>query len=155
MPPTPIQEFLSDPQRALLAAVLDQLIPAKRDVPGAGTLGVGRTVELSLATASETRRSLIDALASIEITSDGRFVQMDVAERDATLRVVEAAHPRLFSELVQHTYRGYYTHPRVIASVQPSTAPPQPLGHTLPPFDESLLSRQRARDPFWRRTDTN
>jgi hypothetical protein len=29
--------------------------------------------------------------------------------------------------------------------------PPQPLGYELEPFDEALLERQRARQPFWRR----
>ena len=44
----------------------------------------------------------------------------------------------------------YYSHPQVIAAFGWRIEPPQPLGHELEPFDESLLEQVKARPPFWR-----
>ena len=58
-----------------------------------------------------------------------------------------------FAALIEHTYRGYYTDPRVYTAIGYTHRPPQPLGHELPLFDPSLLEKQRQRAPFWRRVD--
>ena len=72
------------------------------------------------------------------------------------MRRVEAAAPAFFAALVNHCYRGFYIHSRVLqhleATVGYAARPPQPLGHALPPWDDELLASQRARAPFWRRT---
>ena len=40
---------LSEDQRALLRAVLNRIVPARDEMPGAGDLGVGESVERSMA----------------------------------------------------------------------------------------------------------
>ena len=47
----------------------------------------------------------------------------------------------------------YYEHPDVISAFGWPSRPPQPLGHTLPPFDEDLLAPVKARGEIWRRKD--
>ena len=75
---------------------------------------------------------------------------MDEATQAAALRRIEQSRPAFFAALVEHTYRAYYTLPRVQQALG-WDRPPQPVGHTLQPFDPNLLAQQRARAPFWRR----
>ena len=44
----------------------------------------------------------------------------------------------------------YYSHPAVIAAFGWRTDPPQPKGHELEPFEETLLEPVKKRKPFWR-----
>jgi hypothetical protein len=75
---------------------------------------------------------------------------LNEAAQTAVLERVEQSHPAFFTALVDHAYRAYYTLPMVQQSLG-WNRPPQPLGHTLPPFDPNLLAQQRSRAPFWRR----
>ena len=147
---------LDGEQRALLTAVLERIIPQSPEMPGAGDLGVTASIERALATASPLRRLFLDGLVEIELASarqnERGFRDLGPDEQDAVLRAVEEAQPTFFSALVDHTYRGYYTDPRVHEAIGFESRPPQPLGHQLPPFDPELLARQRQRAPFWRET---
>jgi hypothetical protein len=149
---------LDDERRALLAAVLDRVVPQNGDVPAAGALGVGAAIERTLAGSAPLRRLILDGLVEIDVASGlAGFEALDDAARDDRLRAVEAAHPAFFAALVNHAYRGYYTHPTVLRHLERTTGyparPPQPLGHAIEPWDEGLLARQRQRAPFWRRAD--
>ena len=145
---------LSDEQRRLLVAVLDRIVPPNGDVPGAGALGVGESIERTLAGSAPLRRLVLEGLVEIEIAlGPAGLAALD----EALLRAVEAAHPAFFAALVNHAYRGYYTHPTVLQHLERTTGyparPPQPLGHAIEPWDEGLLAKQRERKPFWRRAD--
>jgi hypothetical protein len=149
---------LDDERRALLAAVLDRIVPPNGDVPGAGALGVGDAIERTLAGSAPLRRLILDGLVEVDVAAGpAGFAVFDTAARDELLRAVEAAHPAFFAALVNHAYRGYYTHPTVLQDLERATGyparPPQPLGHAIEPWDEGLLARQRQRAPFWRRAD--
>lgn len=152
----PIARVLDPSQRALLARVLDRLIPANDDVPAAGQLDVGASVERTLAASAGLRRTVLDGLMRIDIAAGPEgFAALVPLEQDATLARVEAEAPAFFAALVNHAYRGYYTHPTVLRALERRTGyparPPQPLGHRLEPWDETLLSKQRDREPFWRK----
>lgn len=51
---------------------------------------------------------------------------------------------------VSELLAAYYSHPAVIAAFGWRPDPPQPKGHTLEPFDETLLEPVKKRKPFWR-----
>jgi hypothetical protein len=148
--------LLSAAQRAMLTAVLNQLIPAREALPGAGDLGLAAAVERSLGAVPAWRRLLLDGLAEIMLVTarqaDGDFVALAADQQEAVLRAVERAQPLFFAALVDHTYRAYYTLPAVQAALGLADRPPQPLGYPLEPFDPALLAQQRQRVPFWRRT---
>jgi Gluconate 2-dehydrogenase subunit 3 len=114
---------------------------------------VGDSIERSLADAADLRRLILDGLSEIELRAHAdtgtAFTGLDAASQTAVLRAVERQSPRFFAALVEHAYRGYYVLPAVQRALG-QERPPQPLGHTLPPFDPALLERQRARAPFWR-----
>jgi hypothetical protein len=141
-------------QRALLKAVLNRIVPAGADLPGAGDLDVGERIEHTLAGSPRLSRLFLDGLREIEITAGvaPEFVDLDAARQTGVLEEVEQHAPAFFVALVEHTYRGYYALAAVQRAVGFEPRPPQPLGHTLPPFDPALLDQQRQRAPFWRQT---
>jgi len=151
-PPTTAPRVLDPAQRTLLDAVLNRLIPPSATLPGAGDLGVGDSIEHTLSESPRLRRLVLDGLTAIRTTSQVSFVDLDPAAQTAHLQRVEQAHPAFFAALLDHTYRGYYTRPEVQQAVGFPARPPQPVGHTLPPFDPELLVHQRTRHPFWRPT---
>jgi hypothetical protein len=153
-PPLPgAPSILDATQRALLAGVLNRLIPPRQELLGAGDLDVGASIEQSMAGSARLRRLLLDGLTAIAIASGRRlFAELDPAAQSRVLEQIEQEHPAFFVALVEHTYRGYYTMPAVHAAIGYESRPPQPLGYRLPPFDPALLDQQRARQPFWRRT---
>ena len=148
--------ILDDSQRTLLKSVLNRIVPPRPEVPGAGDLDVGASIEQSMSASARLRRLLLDGLAEIAITSErdwhAPFGASDPANQTAILEHIEHKHPAFFVALVEHTYRGYYTLPTVHRVIGHESRPPQPLGHRLPPFDPALLDRQRQRLPFWRQT---
>ncbi len=153
-PSTIAPHILDDAQTALLTAVLNRIIPEGSDIPGAGDLGVATTIEKVLAAYPALRRLFADGLTAIDIASSRQFARAFVAlgddQQDTVLEATERAFTSFFAALVDHTYRGYYTHPRVYAAIGYAHRPPQPLGHELPLFDPAMLERQRQRAPFWR-----
>jgi hypothetical protein len=150
-PHAPTVSVLSAEQRQLLDAVLDRLVPPNGPVPGAGALGCAAALDATLGRDPALRRLFLDGLTAIALRGFA-----DAGDPDAALVEVEAAAPAFFAALVSHTYRAYYTHPRVLEQLEATTGyparPPQPLGHAMPPWDPALLARQRERAPFWRRT---
>jgi gluconate 2-dehydrogenase subunit 3-like protein len=142
--------ILDDAQRLLFRLVLNRIIPPHDELPGAGDLGAGASIERTLGESPRLRRLFLDGLTAIQVSTPGPFVDMDEATQTAHLQVIEQRYPAFFAALVDHAYRAYYTQPRVQQAIG-WARPPQPLGHTLPPFDANLLAQQRARAPFWRR----
>jgi hypothetical protein len=153
--PTPpaAPPILDAQQRALLRAALNRIVPARPDasLPGAGDLDVPARIERTLAVSAKLRRLFLDGLATIAVTCpDAPFIDLDPARQTAVLLQVEQRSPAFFVALVEHTYRGYYTHPAVCASLGEGARIPQPHGHQLQPFNPDLLLQQRQRAPFWR-----
>lgn len=155
-PRAALRPVLDPARKALLTAVLDRIVPPNGDLPGAGGLGVADAIDRTLGETPSLRRLFFDGLVRIEVAAGGAFLGLGGEDQDAALRRVEAAEPAFFAALVNHTYRGYYVHHRVLKQLEASMGyparPPQPLGHELPPFDPAILAKQREREPFWRRT---
>ena len=144
-------------QRALLRAVLNRIIPAEGNLPGAGAVGVDETIERATLTSAVLRRTLLDGLAAIEVTAwrtgGNDFITLPEASQDETLRQVERAQASFFGQLVVLAYRGYYLQPRIVQLVGMETRFPQPEGFVLPTFDPRLLDKVKARGPIYRPTE--
>lgn len=140
------QPVLSEEQHELVRAALNRIIPASENMPAAGDLEVGSFIERSMSTTPSLRRILLDCIAELAIA---RFHEISAREQTAVLQRLQAENPDFLVALVEHTYRGYYTHPDVLSKLEYGP-PPQPSGRVLPPFDLELLAFQRARQPFWR-----
>lgn len=146
---------LTDSQRSLLVAVLNRIIPAEGSAPGAGNVGAGEAIEAEIAASPGERRLFLDGVSEVDLiawrTRDRGFLDLKEGDRDEVLRAVEVENPSFFSFLVTRTYRAYYTNPIVLSALGIESRPPQPLGHSLPPFDPSLLARARERGPVYRK----
>ena len=129
--------------QALIAAVLDRIVPANGELPGAGSLGLGTAIKH-------------EAAAPVLAVLPAGFAALDAAAQAAALQAVEQASPVVFRELVRQAYIAYYRDSRVLVRIEQSTGypnrPPQPLGYELEPFDESLLDVVKARAPHYRDT---
>src|SRR5689334_10127344 len=61
----PMPPILSDEQRRLFVAVLDAIVPANNGLAGAGSLGVDRLIERTLALTPNLRRLFLEGLTEI------------------------------------------------------------------------------------------
>jgi len=132
---------------ALLAAVLDELIPPGGDFPGAGAVALE---EASAALAA--RADLAAVLDAIEVaagTGGRAFAALAAGEKEAVLRAVERARPEPFAALVEVAYRAYYGHPEIARRLG-LAGPPQPRGHVVPPMDLALVERVRRSAALYR-----
>jgi hypothetical protein len=146
--------FFVASQQLLLRHVLNRLVPASDDFPGAGDLGVATYVDTVVGRSAELKRLFSQGLTHIAMISQAQQAQefSDLAEdqKDAVLRQVETLHPAFFETLVQHTYSGYYSHPAVIRLLGLEARPPQPRGYHLEPLDLTLLDNMKQRSPLYR-----
>ena len=144
----------SGAQAALASQVLDQLVPARDDFPGAGELGVAHHVDSVAASNPELGRLFHDGLASIESASrrahSASFADLADDHKVQVLRAVEAGCPEFFAMLARHTYAGYYSNPRIIELLGLEARPPQPLGFDLDPFDPATIENVKQRGKIWR-----
>jgi hypothetical protein len=149
------RQVFSPAQRQILDAVLDRIIPAQENRPGAGSLGIGEFVEGVAVGEPGLTRMFVQGLAAIEIAAAERgpdgFAALPEEAKDEALRAVERLHGDFFDQLVLQVYNGYYTNLTVFESIGyilPSTPKP---GVKLELLDETLLEAQRQRPPFWTR----
>ena len=141
----------------MLGAVLDRILPAGAQLPGAGELDIGDYVDGVAGLEARTRRLLSEGLKAIEIAGSqaalAGFSALPDPDKDGVLKQVESDAPGFFQMLVKLAYEGYYTDPRVLRAKGLSTSAPQPAGYVMLPFDESLLERVRRRGKAYRDAD--
>ncbi len=148
------QVFSSD-QRSLLTAVINRIIPAKDQMPGAGDLGIGAFIEGVTAGNADLTRLFNEGLAEIAVAAGQNpaqaFESLSDVSKDELLRTVETALPMFFDQLVLQTYNGYYTNPAVFKAIGYELPKPPAPGAQPELLDETLLDQQRQREPFWKK----
>jgi hypothetical protein len=149
------KQVFSPAQRSLLSEVINRIIPAKDELPGAGDLGIAASIEETAAGTPELTRLFNDGLAQIDVTfgrgSAGGFEALSNTAKDSLLRSIETANPVFFDQLVLQTYNGYYTNAAVFELIGYSLPRPAPPGSQPELLDASLLDQQRQREPFWKK----
>jgi len=135
---------------AFLAVLVDSLLPGGLvtehvKLPSASSVGCDQ----ALAQKSERLDALIAKIASQAGGADV-FITAASSLRTKILRAVQAEEPEGFAELVTLTLSHYFAQGEVLTRVGWRAEPPQPKGHALSPFDESLLASVRARGAIWR-----
>lgn len=133
----------------LLAAALDRVIPAVDDLPGAGGMGLAEEV-ISRSQADERFDDAVGTVFSA-LPSSTDFMALDAKGQDDALRTVESSHPDAFGLWLDIVYTIYYMQPAVHQRLSWHGRSPQPDGNEMPPWDESVLSEIRKREPFWRK----
>jgi hypothetical protein len=133
--------------------VLDRLLPAVDELPGAGALGLAETAQ---------RDPLLDAAPGAIETVLGAlpadFESLDAEGQDRALRRAQDRNEDAFAILISIAYNSYYVDARVLARLERLTGyeagPPQPRGYEVEPFDASLLEPIKNREPFWRKVES-
>ena len=137
-----------------LEGVLDRLVPAQDDMPGAGGLGLADRVDELSRDNPIWRRGLLIVMDAVSLDprarSAGGWMALDADEQAAALTEIETNLPEHFGNLVKLVYATYYSDERVHRRIGWRSGAPQPSGWQMPPFDESVMETARKRAPFWR-----
>ena len=147
--------FLTCTQRAILVDLLDQIIPEKGDMPGAGQASFDHVESVALGSTFAARVVLdmlkdADAIAG---THHGKpFSDLDDSAKESSLKMVEDQDPEIFSAFVGLVYSGYYTNAAVIRRLGPNARKPQPTGFPIDPFDPTIVETVRGLGPRYRAT---
>jgi hypothetical protein len=137
-----------------VSAVVDTLLPGDDGdppVPSGTAAGVAAKLAEHLVAGRdrEPHRVVLEAIVSTARGEDA-FVNADGAERIAAVRRVEAEMKGPFDALVSLVLQDYYETEVVLLAMGWRGEPPQPRGHVLPPFDETLLEPVKRRGRMWR-----
>lgn len=127
---------------SFLSAVLDTVIPPHGAMPGAGSLGIERSVGEAVASDALSGPSVTAAMVALWERTPG-FAGLAPAERAQALEAaMDAASLRA---MLRHVYLAYYQHPEVLAALGEPPRPPFPEGFELEPTDPELLAALQAR----------
>ena len=139
----------SEPEDRLLAALLDEIIPASADgrVPAAGELGITEFLASRAADDPELAtllRNLLTRAEALGASRGARFEALDASGRITIVEALEREAPDAFTALLWHTYMGYYSRADVRPHFGLSPRPTQPEGYVLPEDDPDELADMLA-----------
>ncbi len=136
--------FFSGAQIELITEVLNRIIPANHELPGAGEIAVNYLDEV-IGSSPRLKRIFGHGLSQIEVGAYRAYTQdfpsLSGEQMDGVLRQVEADEEEFFDLLVRQTYNGYYTDPRIVERLGLEARPPQPLGHQVEQGNLPLILR--------------
>ena len=139
----------NDVNEDVLSAMLDRLIPTVDDLLPAGQMGLATDV-IRLAGRQDRFWGLFSRAMEAFVSQNPSYVVLDDDEQDRALRLFEADSPGYFRVLLDIAYIVYYKDSAVNQRIGWEGRPPQPDGHVMAPWDESVLEKIRKRTPFWR-----
>ena len=155
MPDNDNETKLTDADRLVLSAVMDLIVPAVDELPGAGEMGLAEAAEELAGKESKYGVSLGRVMEALSLEpsarAEGGFAALDEEQRIAALQVLEANMPGYFDDFVDLVYIVYYSDERVHKRIGWRSGPLQPLGWEMPAWDPSVLETVSKRKPFWRK----
>ena len=139
----------SESEGRLLAALLDEIVPASADgrVPAAGALGITEFLASRAADDPELAtllRTVLTRAEALGASRGARFEALDAPGRIAIVEALEREAPDAFTALLWHTYMGYYSRADVRPHFGLSPRPTQPEGYELPEDDPDELADMLA-----------
>ena len=102
---------LSESNSNILAVIIDLLIPEDGDLPSASKVNVVEHIDNTISHSPSLIRLFVECLR--DMTNKG-FIALKESEQVNLLKELESANKPFFTELIRHTYNGYYTNPLVI-----------------------------------------
>lgn len=141
---------LTAANRAVLAAVLDELLPASTDgkLPSASDIGLVEHVERALGQIPAVAPVIAEGLA--KVVQSGDFAAAPSGQRTQLVKRIESEDATFLLTLMFIAYSGYYQNERVIAGLGLEPRPPHPRGYAMEPNDLSLLDGVRRRPTMYR-----
>ena len=139
---------LSESNSNILAVIIDLLIPEDGDLPPASKVNVVEHIDNTISHSPSLMRLFVEGLR--DMTNKG-FIALKEREQVNLLKELESANKPFFTELIRHTYNGYYTNPLVIKALGMNGDPPQPYGHELEKGKNlKFLEVVKERGQIWR-----
>jgi hypothetical protein len=146
--------LLDAPQRTLLSAFADEIIPATDGMPAASEIGAAAYIERVAATDASIAASIRDAVASIQRRTGAAraeaFDRLLSPARVALLQAMEKEEGDRFRAARDLVYEAYYTNPLVWKRIGYDFIASDASGPPLEPFEEALLQRVRALPQLYR-----
>lgn len=133
----------SDREKAMLDAILDQIIPAnaERGIPSAASLGLADHLAMVATEDPALATQFHEGLARAEALSTGEpFEALDNDHQVTVLRQLEQEEPGFFKPLLRHTYMGYYSRPDIRTLFGPSSNPVHPDGYDVSRESPELMA---------------
>jgi len=147
------RSFFSDAQVGLVTEVLNRIIPANEELPGAGEIAVDY-LDKVVGDSPRLKRIFSHGLSQIEVGAHRMYAQdfpsLGGEQIDVVLRQVEVDEGEFFDLLVRQTYNGYYTDPRIVGLLGLEARPPQPLGHKVDQGNITLIENVKNRGIAYR-----
>jgi hypothetical protein len=146
----------SNDERALLAGVLDEIIPPSPDgkFPGAGALGLASSIEQALRHTPEAGSVIVHGLTVLDEHARRHnpegFAALADQDKLQVLSELLSADQAFFMTLIFHAYVGYYQQDRVLEALGLEPRPPHPKGYEMQATDFSLLEPVRRRSRLYR-----
>ena len=142
----------------LLNDIMDVLVPKIDDIPGAGSLGLGKDI-LELTNKYERYRNALftfmDAMSlDPRYRANGGFSGLKISQQEESLRSLEEYIPKTFETVLEMVYLSYYSNPQVQTRIGLGKPNPQPDGWVFPPFSTKILDKIKSRKPFWKNIES-
>jgi hypothetical protein len=139
---------------AFLRALVDTLLPGGASahgvtLPAASELEIDRQLADCLGDHHAEIVKAVECIAA-QAGGEGAFLCTDPSSRASAIATAQTQQPAAVANLISQCLTAYYEHPHVIEAFGWTSAPPQPAGHALAPFDVDLLAPVRARGHIWR-----
>ena len=135
-------KFFGPEQTALMAAVVDRLIPREGDHPSASEAGAVEFIDAAVAKSAALPRLFLAGLNRIEsesLRSGGvRFAELRDELQNQVLHAVEIGSSEFFEALIGQTYNAYYTNPDAVSALGLDPRPPQPAGYEVDAGESAL-----------------
>ncbi len=147
------RSFFSDAQIELVTEVLNRIIPANEELPGAGEIAVNFLDEV-VGGSPRLKRIFNHGLSQVEVCAYRMYAKdfpsLSGEQMHVVLRQVEVDEGEFFDLLVRQTYNGYYTDPRIVELLGLEARPPQPLGHSVGQGNITLIENVKNRGIVYR-----
>ena len=134
---------LSAEQSNVLTAVLNRLVPAEGQMPGAGDVGIAHFIDGVLGDAPHLRQPIFDVLGEVHVSQPGSDTELD-----DVLGRIQRDQEASFLVLLDATYTGYYSNPQVLQAI--GWVPPADTCGDSEFFDVALLDEVRQRGQKYR-----
>jgi len=134
---------LSAEQSNVLTAVLNRLVPAEGQMPGAGDVGIAHFIDGVLGDAPHLRQPILDVLGEVHVSQPGSDTELD-----DVLGRIQRDQEASFLVLLDATYTGYYSNLQVLQAI--GWVPPADACGDSEFFDVALLDEVRQRGQKYR-----
>jgi hypothetical protein len=145
---------LSEQERNVLHAAMDEIIPARDGMPAASEVGGLQYLNRIAAGDAEVAGGIRTSLAALDKCSkqlfEKAFNELEREARISALTKLETTVPIELTRLREYVYEAYYTQPRVWKLIGYEFYPTDHPGPHMKPFDESILADVRKRPKLYR-----